>query len=87
MRKPFAFVLIGCAIVVGSLIGCSSKPGAEELQQLNDLKSEVTSLENGIKARESEKDALIKAMAEKDAQLAQCAKDKDELQKRLKNVK
>jgi len=50
MRKPLAFVLIGCAMVAGSLVGCSSKPSASELQQLNDLKAEITSLENGIKA-------------------------------------
>jgi hypothetical protein len=87
MRKPLAFVLIGCAMVAGSLIGCSSKPSADELQQLSDLKAEVTSLDNGIKARESEKAALIKSMADKDAQLAQCAKDKVELEKRLKSVK
>jgi len=87
MRKPLAFVLIGCAMVAGSLVGCSSKPSASELQQLNDLKAEITSLENGIKARESEKAALIKSLAEKDAQLAQCAKDKDELQKRLQPSK
>jgi septal ring factor EnvC (AmiA/AmiB activator) len=87
MRKPFAFILIGCAMVAGSLIGCSSKPNAEELQQLSDLKAEISSLENGITARESEKTALLKAMAEKDAQLAQCAKDKEALQERLKTVK
>jgi hypothetical protein len=87
MKKPFAFVLIGFAMVAGSLIGCSSKPSAEEMQTLSDLKSEITSLENGIKARESEKAALIKSIADKDAQLAQCAKDKEALQQRLKSVK
>ncbi len=87
MRKPLAFVLVGCAIVAGSLVGCSSKPSASELQQLNDLKAEITSLKNGITARESEKAALVKSIAEKDAQLAQCAKDKDELQKRMQSAK
>jgi hypothetical protein len=84
MRKPIALVLVGCAIVAGSFVGCSSKPSAEEMKQLNDLKAEVTSLEKGIAARESEKAALLRSIAEKDAQLALCAKDKEALQQRLK---
>jgi septal ring factor EnvC (AmiA/AmiB activator) len=86
MRKPFALILIGCAIVAGSIVGCSNKPSEEEMKQLNDLKAEVTSLEKGIAARESEKAALLKSIAEKDAQLAQCAKDKEALQQRLKGM-
>jgi chromosome segregation ATPase len=74
-------------MVAGSLMGCGGGVSSEELQQLNDLKAEITSLENGIKARESEKAALIKSVADKDAQLAQCAKDKEALQERLKSVK
>ena len=85
MKKPFAFILIGSAIVVGSFVGCSNKPSEEEMKQLNDLKAEVTSLEKGIAAQQSEKAALLKAIADKDAQLAQCAKDKDALQQRLKS--
>jgi septal ring factor EnvC (AmiA/AmiB activator) len=86
MRKPFAIILIGCAIVAGSIVGCSNKPSEEEMKQLNDLKAEVTSLEKGIAARESEKAALLKSIAEKDAQLAQCIKDKEALQQRLKGM-
>jgi len=84
MRKPIALILVGCAIVAGSFVGCSNKPSAEEMKQLNDLKAEVTSLEKGIEARESEKAALLRSIAEKDAQLAQCIKDKEALQERLK---
>lgn len=83
MKKPLALVAVGCAIMAGSITGCVRKPSAEELQQLSDLKAEVTSLENAIKARESEKAALIKSIADKEAQLAQCAKDKEALQKSL----
>ena len=85
MKKPFAFILIGSAIVVGSFVGCSNKPSEEEMKQLNDLKAEVTSLEKSIAAQQSEKAALLKAIADKDAQLAQCSKDKDALQQRLKS--
>jgi septal ring factor EnvC (AmiA/AmiB activator) len=87
MRKPFALILIGCAMVAGSFVGCSSKPSEEELKQLNDLKAEVTSLEKGIAAQQSEKAALLKTIADKDAQLAQCAKDKEAVQQRLKATK
>ncbi len=84
MKKPIALILVGCAIVAGSFVGCSNKPSAEEMKQLNDLKAEVTSLEKGIEARESEKATLLRSIAEKDAQLAQCIKDKEALQERLK---
>jgi hypothetical protein len=87
MKKPFALIIIGSAIAAGSFVGCSSKPSDEELQQLNDLKAQVTSLQNEITARESEKANLLKSVAEKDAQLVQCAKDKEAVQQRLKDVK
>jgi septal ring factor EnvC (AmiA/AmiB activator) len=87
MKKPFALILIGCAMVAGSFVGCSSKPSEDELQQLNDLKAQVTSLEKEIAARESEKAALLKSIGDKEAQLAQCAKDKDALQQRLNETK
>jgi hypothetical protein len=87
MKKPFALIIVGCVMVAGSFVGCSSKPSDEELQQLNDLKAAVASLEKGIAARESEKADLLKSIADKDAQLTQCAKDKEALQQRLKSVK
>jgi septal ring factor EnvC (AmiA/AmiB activator) len=86
MRKPFGLIIIGCAMVAGSFVGCSNKPSDEELKQLDELKAEVTSLEKGITARESEKADLLKSITEKDAQLIQCAKDKEALQQRLKSV-
>ena len=87
MKKPFGLIIIGCVMVIGSFVGCSSKSSNEEMQQLNDLKATVTSLEKGIAARESEKAALLKSIADKDAQLVQCTKDKEALQQRLQGVK
>ena len=87
MKKPFALILIGCAMVAGSFIGCGGKPSEDELKQLNDLKAQVTSLQKEIASRESEKAALMKSISDKEAQLAQCAKDKDALQQRLKGTK
>ncbi|HEY6953575.1 MAG TPA: hypothetical protein VI758_14300 [Bacteroidota bacterium] len=84
MKKPIAFTLIGCAMMAMVLTSCSSKPSDQELKQLEDLKAEVTSLQNQISAAESQKAALQKSIADKDAQLAQCMKDKDAVQQRLK---
>ena len=82
MKKPIALALIGCAMMGMVLTGCSSKPSDQELKQLEDLKAEVSSLEKQISAAESEKAALQKSIADKDAQLAQCTKDKKAYQLR-----
>jgi septal ring factor EnvC (AmiA/AmiB activator) len=86
MKKPFALIVIGSAMVACSFVGCSNKPSEEEMKQLNDLKAEVSSLEKGIATQQSEKAALLKSIADKDVQLAQCSKDKEALQQRLKST-
>lgn len=86
MKKSFAVLIVAGALVSTLMIGCSNKPSAEELKQLEDLKAEVASLQKDISARESEKAALVKSIAEKDAQLAQCSKDKEIVQQRLKGM-
>jgi len=73
-------------MMAGSFIGCG-KLSEEELKQLDDLKAEVNSLEQTVNARESEKAALLQSIADKESQLAQCAKDKEALQERLKGMK
>jgi outer membrane murein-binding lipoprotein Lpp len=84
MKRLTKLVVIGM-LSAAALTGCSSSPSADELKQLEDLKAEVSSLERQIQTRESEKQALLKAIAEKDAQLAQCSKDKDALKARTAN--
>jgi septal ring factor EnvC (AmiA/AmiB activator) len=86
MKKSVGLILIGCGLLAGSLTGCSNKPSDEEMKQLNDLKAEVTSLEKSISDAEVQKAALLRSIAEKDAQLTQCAQDKDALQARLKSM-
>ena len=66
--------------------GCSSKPNAEELQQLESLKAEVASLEREISTKESEKAALNRSIADKSAQLNQCEQDTKVVQERLKGM-
>ncbi len=81
MKKLSTLAVVGM-LFASTLVGCSNNPSAEELKQLEDLKAEVSSLEKQIQTRESEKQALLKAIAEKDAQLAQCTKDKEALKAR-----
>jgi len=53
------------------------------LQQLNNLKAEVSSLEKEVSAREAEKAALLRSISEKQEQLAQCTEDTQALQSRI----
>ncbi len=85
-KKSIAGLVVAGAMVAVLASGCSSKPSAEELKQLDDLKAEVSSLEREISAKESEKAALMKAIADKNAQLSQCEKDKALVQERLKGM-
>jgi septal ring factor EnvC (AmiA/AmiB activator) len=86
MKKSVGLILIGCGLLAGSFTGCSNKPSDEEMKQLNDLKAEVTSLEKSISDAEVQKAALQRTIAEKNAQLTQCAQDKDALQARIKSM-
>jgi septal ring factor EnvC (AmiA/AmiB activator) len=86
MKKSLAGVIVAGAFLATLATGCSSKTTAEQMKQLDDLKAEISSLQRDISAKESEKAALIKAIADKDAQLSQCEKDKALAQERLKGM-
>ncbi len=86
MKKSLCGLLVAGAMLSLVAAGCSSRPSAEELKQLEDLKAEVASLEREISAKESEKAALQRAIAEKDAQLKQCEQDKALVQERLQGM-
>lgn len=62
---------------------CASKPSAEELRQLNDLKAEVASLEKQIADKEKEKAKLEQDIAEKNGKLQQCQEDQVAVKKVL----
>ncbi|MBI3006472.1 MAG: hypothetical protein HYY49_13830 [Ignavibacteriales bacterium] len=83
MKKILAVSLVGSLMIAVALTGCSSKPSTEEMKQLEDLRAEVASLEKEIATKESERASLQKAMTDKDAQLAQCAKDREALEQRM----
>jgi outer membrane murein-binding lipoprotein Lpp len=86
MKKSVGMILIAGSLMAAVLSGCSSSPSAEELQQLEALKAEVASLESRINALESEKASLTKAIADKNAMVEQCAKDKALVEQRLKSM-
>ncbi len=79
MKKLVSLALAGL-FSAALVVGCSNAPSDEELKQLEDLKAEVTSLERDIANRESEKQALLKSIGDKEAQLAKCLTDKAALQ-------
>ena len=86
MKKSFAGLFVAGALLATLATGCTSKPNAAELKQLEDLKAEVSALQREISAKESEKAALLKAIGDKGAQLAQCEKEKALIQERLKGM-
>ena len=83
MKKTLAISLICSLVIAIAMTGCGSKPSADELKQLDELKAEVASLEKEIASKESEKAQLQRSMTEKDSQLTQCGKDREALQQRL----
>jgi septal ring factor EnvC (AmiA/AmiB activator) len=68
-----------------SFTGCSGV-NDEEMAELTELRAEVKALEKEVNALKSERTALERQIAEKNAKLEQCAKDKAETQKNLKSL-
>lgn len=68
-----------------ALVGCTSHPDEAEMKQLNDLKAEVASLQKDIAAKDQQKAALDKEVAEKNAKLKKCADDQAVVKQRLAN--
>lgn len=67
--KNMFFVLLTFAFLTGLIAGCGGGVSEEQLQQLNDLKAEVESLQSQVNAKESEKSQLQKQIADKDAKI------------------
>ena len=86
MKRMFGLTITTISLAGLLLVGCSSNATEDELKQLEDLKAEVTSLENELASKQGELDNLKKMIAEKDAQLKQCAEDKAAAEKALKGM-
>ena len=65
------------------LSGCSSSPNEEQMKQLNDLKDEVASLQKDVSAKQEQKSALDKEIADKNAKLKKCNDDQQVVKQRL----
>jgi septal ring factor EnvC (AmiA/AmiB activator) len=78
--------MLATLLLVAAIPGCSSKPGEAEMKQLEELKAEVASLEKEVQNKESEKAAVQRAIADKDAQVKKCNDDKAMVDQRLKGM-
>ena len=84
MVKMFKCLLVALFLAGGLMLSsCSSSPSDEEMKQLNDLKSEVTSLEKQVAEKQREKAMLEKQVAEKNGKLQQCQSDQEAVKKGL----
>lgn len=59
----------------GAMVGCGGGVDEEQMAMLNNLKAEVESLNSQVKAKEDEKAALQKQIADKEAKLKKCMDD------------
>jgi peptidoglycan hydrolase CwlO-like protein len=84
-KNGTAIVLVLAFLVCSSfaLMSCSSSPDEAQMKQLNDLKSEVTSLQNDAAAKEQQLGNLQKEVADKNAKLKKCADDQAIVKQRL----
>ncbi len=83
--------VLSSAIVVALVAGMVSFTGCggvseEQMAELEALRSEVKSLEKEVNSLKSEKASLEREIANKNAKLDQCAKQKDETKKNLESM-
>lgn len=83
-RKNLFFSLIIAAFISGSVFmtGCGGGVSEEQMQQLNDLRAEVESLQSQVNAKQDEKSQLERQIADKDAKIKQYLNDIAAVQKR-----
>jgi len=65
------------------ITGCSSKPDAEQMKQLNTLKDEYAALQREVTTKEQAKATLDRELAEKNAKLKKCSDDQEIVKQRL----
>ena len=83
-RKNLFLTLIIAAFISGSVFmtGCGGGVSEEQMQQLNDLRAEVESLQSQVNAKQDEKSQLERQIADKDAKIKQYLNDIAAVQKR-----
>lgn len=80
--KNMFFILLAAAFITGMVAGCGGGPSEEEMQQLNDLKAEVESLQAQVNAKQDEKSQLQKQISDKEAKIQKFIDDVAAVQKR-----
>ena len=70
---------------VAMISGCSSGPSADDLAQLDQLKSEVESLKKDVAAKEAEKETLETQIKQKKDELATAENNQKLTRERLKS--
>lgn len=79
-----ALVVVLVAGIIG-FTGCSGV-SEEQMAELEALRSEVKALEKEVGSFKTEKAAIEREIAEKNAKLDQCAKEKAEVKKNLDKI-
>lgn len=86
LKKLFSTAL--AVLIFAGMISFSGCSGVseEQMAELEALRTEVKSLEKEVNALKSEKAAIEREIAEKNAKLDQCAKEKAETKKNLEKI-
>ena len=84
-RTLSTITLVLVLLVTSSMFitGCSSKPDAEQMKQLNTLKDEYAALQREVTTKEQAKATLDRELAEKNAKLKKCNDDQAIVKQRL----
>lgn len=86
MKKIINSALV--VVLVAGIIGFTGCSGVseEQMAELEALRSEVKALEKEVGSLKTEKAAIEREIAEKNAKLEQCAKEKAETKKNLDKI-
>lgn len=78
-------VILAVSIFAGAIVcaGCSNNASDEEMKQLSNLRSEISSLEQQISSKQQEKTGLQQQIDDRDAKLKQCQADQEEAKRAL----
>lgn len=76
-------IVAAFAVTAAFLSGCGNYASEAEMAQLNQLKSEVNSLQTQSNQLKDQRASLEKEIAEKQDKLAQCNKSKEETKANL----
>ena len=74
--KRITLILAVGIITTFGFFGCSSKPTQEELSQLDNVRSEISSLEKRKSSLEQDRASITQSIAVKESQLTTCQNDK-----------